>query len=224
MSWLLEDRARLARFQAGERKTMEAVYLHYAPRLSALVYRGLPTQSGRVRVTSPFEVGGVVQETFARAFQDKARQAFDGSSPYLGYLSAIARNHLLNEKRVREELTTDQDLEAALATGGGTGVMLGDAPRQPDEAAEENELNRLVDDFLAGCTQPERDVFNARVVERRTQDDAAASVGLTRIQVRRIEAHLRRGLLDRFQRSGYLERAQPRVSSLLGREPQGAEP
>jgi|APLak6261682754_1056148.scaffolds.fasta_scaffold13717_2 RNA polymerase sigma-70 factor (ECF subfamily) len=215
MSWLSEDRARLTGFHEGQRKVMEAVYLHYAPRLSALVTRGLAIQGGRVRVTSPFDVGAVVQETFTRAFQEKARRAYDGTSPYLAYLSSIARNYLLNERRVREELAEDPSVELTLGRGDDAGALLSTAPRSPDELAEEQELSRIVKDFLDGRTQPERDVFQARMVERRTQEDAAQVVGLTRIQVRRIEAHLRRALLERFQSSGYLERAQPKVSSLL---------
>lgn len=224
MSLLSSDRALLTRFQAGQRKAMEIVYLHYAPRLSAMVMRGLATAGGRVRVGSPFEVGGVVQETFARAFQDKARQAYDGTAPYLSYLSSIARNYLLNERRVREEPASDAALEAA-TSGGEGGAVLASAPRAPDELAEEKELSGLVSTFLETRTAQERAVFQARLVEQQTQDGAAASVGLTRIQVRRIEAHLREALMERFKQSGYLERAKPRVSSLLSaRAQQGAEP
>jgi RNA polymerase sigma factor (sigma-70 family) len=225
MSRLTEDRALLSSFRAGERKAMEAVYLHYAPQLSALVFRGLATQAGRVRVTTPFEVGSVVQETFARSFQEKARIAYDGLSPYLGYLAAIARNFLLNERRVREESVPAEALEAAMMAGVGTGMALASAPRRPDELAEERELTRLVEGFLARRTQPERDVFTARFVDRRTQDDSASAVGLSRIQVRRIEAHLREDLLTLFKQSGYLERTVAKPSSLLGvRETQGADP
>ena len=203
---------------------METVYLHYAPLLSALVFRGLATQNGRVRVTTPFEVGSVVQEAFARSFQEKARLAYDGLSPYLSYLAAIARNYLLNERRVREEPASDAAIEVALTAGVQTGTALSSPPRRPDEVAEEHELARLVEAFLAERTQPERDIFKARFVERRTQDEAAAAVGLTRIQVRRIEAHLREDLLARFKLSGYLERTEAKASSLLGaREAHGAD-
>lgn len=217
MSRLPEDRALLTAFRAGERKALETVYVHYAPKLSALVFRGLATQGGRVRVSSPFEAGAVVQETFARAFAEKARQSYDGTSPYLGYLSAIARNFLLNEKRVREEAAPADALETA--SGGVEGaVALSTAPQRPDELAEEAELARLVDGFLAERTQPERDVFKARFVEQKTQDESAAVVGLSRIQVRRIEAHLREDLLARFKQAGYLEKTTA-TSSLLGVRP-----
>lgn len=219
MSWLSGDRDLLARFRAGERKALEAVYRHYAPQLSAMVYRGLATGGGRVRATGPFEVGAVVQETFARAFQERARLAYDGLTPYLAYLSAIARNHLLNERRVREEPAESQVLESATAGAANGEAALSSAPRRPDEVAEENELRHLIERFLGQRTPVERNLFQARFVERLTQDDAGARVGLTRIQVRRAEAHLRRDLLAHFKARGYFQQLQAVESSLLGPGP-----
>ena len=215
MSWLPEDQALLTRFRAGDRRAMEAVYQHYAPKLSALVFRGLATGSGRVRVSTPYEVGAVVQETFARALQEKARLAYDGRAAYLSYLAAIARNHLLNERRVREEPVTTAALEVASSSGADGATVLGSAPRSPQTVAEENELAGLIARFLAGRDPRDRAVFKARFVEQRTQDDAAASVGLSRVQVRRIEAHLREDLLVWFKQNGYLQTIQLAPSSLL---------
>lgn len=225
MSWLPDDRDLLSRFRAGERKALEAVYRHYSPHLSALVFKGLPTQGGRVRATGPFEVGAVVQETFARAFGERARLAYDGLTPYLSYLSAIARNHLLNERRVREEPAEDRSLEGAAGSQANGGAALSNPPRRPDEVAEANELQNLIRGFLQGRSPRDRGIFQARFVERLTQDEAAARVGLTRIQVRRAEAHLRRDLLEVFKASGYFDQKQPVASSLLSPapgEPKGA--
>ena len=221
---LPEDTALLASFRAGDRKAMEVVYLHYAPLLSAIIFRGIATQGGRVRLTSPFELGAVVQETFARAFQESARRAYDGVLPYRAYLAAISRNYLLNELRVREEAASDATLEVALGARVDSTAALSAAPRSPDEVAEEAEITRIVEGFLAERTPVERGVFKARFVEQRTQDDSAAATGLSRIQVRRIEAHLREDLLVRLKQSGYLERATGSASSLFApRQPQGAD-
>ncbi len=203
---------------------MEAVYLHYAPLLSALIFRGLACPGGRVRLSSAYELGAVVQETFTRAFQDRARQAYDGTSSYRAYLAAIARNYLLNELRVREEVSSDAAIEVALGAGVDGAATIAAAPRGPEEQAEENEMNRLIEAFLAERTGPERDVFKARFVEQRTQDGAAAATGLTRIQVRRIEAHLRADLLARLKQSGYLERATAVSTLFAPRDPQGVGP
>ncbi len=214
MSWLQESRELLGRFRAGERKALESVYRHYAPKVSGLVSRGL---GGRA---SPFEVGALVQEVFARAFQESARQSYGGLTPYLSYLSAIARNILLNERRLREDPAGTEAIDRALSGVEG-GAALAAAPLGPQEAAEEKELAGLVERFLEERTEVERGVFRARFVERRTQEEAAAALGLSRIQVRRLEAHLRRDLLDRFKAGGYLERTTAQ-SSLLGPEvPEG---
>jgi DNA-directed RNA polymerase specialized sigma24 family protein len=95
VSLLLEDRALLTRFRAGERKALELVYQHYGPKVSGMVAQSL---TGR----SPFEAGSVVQEVFARAFSRGAREGYTGLTPYLAYLSAIATPVLLNERRLKE--------------------------------------------------------------------------------------------------------------------------
>src|SRR4051794_26188068 len=138
MSLLTEDRQLLTRFRAGERQSMETVFRHYAPQLSALVARGLSTRGGRIRPPSPFEVGAVVQEAFARAFTEKARGAYDGASDYLQYLAAIARNELLNQQRSREDLAEDSALETHLGSAANAGAVVGQGPPAADQVAEEN--------------------------------------------------------------------------------------
>ena len=59
-------------------------------------------------------------------------------------------------------------------------------------------------------------MFRARFEQYLSQEEAAASLGLTRIQVRRVEAKLRRDLFVHLRASGYLDRAQPVESSLVG--------
>lgn len=219
MSRLTEDRALLERFRAGDREALDTVYRHYGPQVSALVHAGLSTRSGRVRSRSPFEVGAVVQEVFARAFTQKARAAYDGLTPFVRYLGAIARNYLLNELRMREDAAAAQSIEAAVAGSPDGRVAVAVRPLRPDEAAEANELCRLLSDFLGARPERERLVYRARFEEQLTQEDAARSLGLTRIQVRRSEAHLRRDLLFHLQRSGYLSQAPPQTSSLVASSP-----
>ncbi len=200
---------------------MELVFRHYAPQLSALVARGLSTRSGRIRASSPFAVGAVVQEAFSRAFTEKARGAYDGASDYLLYLAAIARNELLNQRRGREDLTERDALEAQLGASPNAGAAVGAAPASPEQAAEERELHGLVSNFLAARDSRERDVYRARFEQHLTQEDAAAVLSLTRIQVRRFEAKLRRDLFAHLRASGYLDRARPVESSLVSSAPEG---
>lgn len=194
---------------------MDLVFRHYAPLLSALVSRGLSTRGGRMRPASPFEVGAIVQEAFTRAFTDKAREAYDGAADYLQYLAAIARNTMLNQQRGKEDVTESAALEAHLGAGAAT-APLGTAPVPPDVAAEERELHGLVETFLSGREQREKDVYRARFEQVLTQEEAATALGLTRIQVRRVEAKLRRDLFAHLRAAGYLDRAAPVESSLVG--------
>jgi RNA polymerase sigma-70 factor (ECF subfamily) len=222
LSLLTDDRQLLNRFRAGERQSMDIVFRHYAPQLSALVTRGLSTRGGRIRAASPFDVGAVVQEAFARAFTDKARGAYDGASDYLQYLAAIARNELLNQQRVREDTAEAGVIESQLGTSANAGMAVASAPPSPDQLAEERELHGLVEKFLAGREERERDVYRVRFEQHLTQEDAAAVLGLTRIQVRRVEAKLRRDLFVHLRASGYLDRAKPVESSLVSNAPEVA--
>ncbi len=182
---------------------METVYRVYAPPLSRLVAGGLATGTGRVRVSSPFEAGAVVQEVFARAFAERARLAYDGLSPYLSYLATIARNHVLNELRVREDPTPPEVLTTAL------GAQPSEPPQGPHEHAEAHELTRLTAQFVASRPERERLVYAARFERELTQDAAADELGLTRIQVRRAEATFRVALFAHLRASGYLDHARP---------------
>ena len=222
MSLLTDDRLLLTRFRAGERLSMEIVFRHYAPQLSALVARGLSTRGGRIRPPSPFEVGAVVQEAFARAFTEKARGSYDGASDYLQYLAAIARNELLNQQRDREDLTEAPAIESQLATAANAGAVVSQGPPSPDQVAEERELHGLITTFLSQREERERQVYQLRFEQHLTQDDAAAVLGLTRIQVRRVEARLRRDLFAHLRGSGYLDRARPVESSLVSSVPESA--
>jgi RNA polymerase sigma factor (sigma-70 family) len=201
---------------------MEIVFRHYAPQLSALVARGLSTRGGRIRPPSPFEVGAVVQEAFARAFTEKARGSYDGASDYLQYLAAIARNELLNQQRHREDVAEGEAIESQLGSAANAGAVVSQGPPSPEVVAEERELQGLVDAFLAKREERERQVYQVRFEQHLTQDDAAAVLGLTRIQVRRVEAKLRRDLFAHLRGSGYLDRARPVESSLVSSVPEGA--
>jgi RNA polymerase sigma-70 factor, ECF subfamily len=222
VSLLAQDRALLDRFRVGDRRVMEQVYRHYAPQVSALVYGGLPTQSARVRARSPYDVGSIVQEVFTRAFTEKARHSYDGVSPYLQYLIAIARNFMLNELRMREDVAEPATIESALSASRAPAAVAA-SPASPDELAEQNELDGLVSRFLLGRNERERRIFHARFEQLLTQEETASALGLTRIQVRRSEAHLRRDLFAVLRASGYLDQARLTQSSLLPAAPEAPQ-
>ncbi len=213
VSLLTTDRSLLDAFRRGDRTAMEAVYRHYAPPLSKRVASGLSGGGGRVRVSSPFEVGAVVQEVFTRAFSERARLAYDGLSPYAAYLSTIARNYLLNELRVREEPAPPEELASAVGDGG-------EKAQSPHEHAEASELLRLTQDFVRGRPEREQAIYQARFEQGLTQDAAAKALGLTRIQVRRAEANLRASLFTHLKAKGYLDHAAQKPQGLAAQAPE----
>ena len=101
---LSSDRVLLDGFRAGKPDALRAVYLHYRPRVMALLRGGFSFRSGnewmRFRgYRGDFEIEQAMHETMARAFLPQARLAYDGIRPFSDYLFAIARNYVLNELR-----------------------------------------------------------------------------------------------------------------------------
>jgi RNA polymerase sigma-70 factor (ECF subfamily) len=202
MPHLAENRALLDRFRAGDPSAIADVYRHYAPGLARFLKNGFPFEFGGAPgqfrgFRSPLELTECVQEVFARALTQEARLAYDGINPYAGYLAGIARNYLLNEFRRRRN--------AAAALSGAALDVLPEGVAQPDIDLEETEAARLVSEFTAGLGGGARSVYQARFLEEKTQDAAALALGLTRIQLRRIERRIRIGLFDHLKARGYLE-------------------
>src|SRR6185503_21290511 len=93
----------LARFRADDRAAKWEVYCAYVHIIDALLKRGFVTKRGK-RVTglrSRSDREEVLQEVFLRAFEDKARLAYDGKSDYANYLRNIARNIVADRHRAR---------------------------------------------------------------------------------------------------------------------------
>jgi RNA polymerase sigma-70 factor (ECF subfamily) len=196
------DRALLDAFREGRRDAMEQVYRRYVLDVASFLRNGFmyltdgqPTRFAGM--SSSFELEGVVQEVFARAFAPAARRTYDGVRPYGGFLIGIARNVMLDQLRRRarrgEVLTAPALLdEVGAAT--------------PAEEPEEERAGRvLVQAFLdQACEDRDRRLYDLRYRRELSQVDAAREAGLTRIQVRRWETRFRERLLRFLKRAGYL--------------------
>lgn len=174
--------------------------MHYAPGLARILRAGFADGSGRFSGGGmPLELADAMQETFARVFSDQSRRAYDGLSPFGAWLTGVAHNLAVDHFRKRR--TSEAVLQSLASPGGMAEASTGPAP---DVAAEENEAARLLATFHASLEAGERLLFEARYEARLTQEETAASLGLTRIQVRRAELKLRLRLLDHFKRNGFL--------------------
>ena len=190
------------------------MYREYAPGIAAFLARGFTFKSkGRLLqfrgYHSPFDQDNALQETFVRAFSERARLAYDGLSPFKSYLTTIARNYVLSELRQREialsqlvhptqsDMGQEEQLEQLERDHSGGPVD-----------AEAGLLQREVDDlyrrFVEKLREPEHGYFVARFEKRMTQAEAGKHNGLSHMQARTIEKRLRRGFLAYMQESGYL--------------------
>jgi len=127
----------------------------------------------------------IVQETFARAFSDKARTAYNGIDPYRPYLMRIAKNLLIDRFRASSKQELELPDDATLDTG-----ELGDEP--PDLDWDRRRAATL--EYLATLDPEERELVRVRFEEEKSQDETAAQLGCSRRRVRTLEANVQAGL------------------------------
>jgi RNA polymerase sigma factor (sigma-70 family) len=185
---LFRDRPELLpAFRRGERAALEAVYFAYAGRIESLIRGGWRGADG-VRhpiATTADDVADLLQEVFARVFAERARLGFDGLRAFAPYLDTIARNLMVDwvRRRGRETPLDIAQLE-----------LVADEELAPDWA--DPSTMKLVEAYLAGLPDALRDVHRECYIRGRSQRDAAAALGMSRQQVRTLEARLRDGLRD----------------------------
>jgi RNA polymerase sigma factor (sigma-70 family) len=191
-------------FKAGERAALTEVYRRHAEEVALLLRHGFAFEaSGRrhrfVGFGSGFELQDVLHETFRRAFEPRARAAYDGIRPYGAYVCTIARNLVLRSYRAREVLFPLADGEQPSAAP--SVAAIDDGP-SPERSVHDAEVRELVAGFLATLAPDERRLIELRFIEGLSQRDAAAALGLGRQRVRSREQRLRAKLLAYLRERG----------------------
>lgn len=186
---LFRDRPELlSRFRRGDREALVAVYWAYVDRIERLIRGGWRAPSGeRVEPPGRDDIADLVQETFVRAFAERARLGFDGVREYGPYLVTIARNLLVDWARRRgRELPVDS-LDSWIAQS---------TEREPEVDApwSDPDTVKRVEQYLAALPRELADVHRERYVRAQSQRDAAAALGISRQQLRTRENRLRDGL------------------------------
>jgi RNA polymerase sigma factor (sigma-70 family) len=216
---LLEKRELLDGFRRGDKKALLSVYRHYVGDVTRFLMRGFSFNSaGKICSFRGFhggyEIEAAIQEVFRRAFEERARLAYDGINPYRPYLLRIARNLVINDLKAKEPILfrfragQPVVLEPAEEE---TVESLPAQARSPEEEAEIREVAKLVTAFKARLSPRERGVFEHRFEKGLSAEKAGEELELTRSQVRTTETKLRRDFLAHMQSSGYLThyRADP---------------
>jgi RNA polymerase sigma-70 factor (ECF subfamily) len=195
MTFFRERPELLAGFRRGEKETLERVYWAYVDRLEQLVRRGffLSHKSITIQGANPDEIADLVQEAFARAFEERARLGYDGMRDYGPYLSTIARNLLVDRaRRQGKELPLDSlpaDLEPLVEAA------------DPGPAWADPAIVVVVEAYLADLASDLRAVHEQRYVLGHSQEAAAAQLGISRQQLRTCEGRLRKGLARALRRA-----------------------
>jgi len=189
------------RFRAGDTAVLTEVYLAYIGPLQNVLRQGFAVQADArsfhiAGIADPMEVEAACQEVFMRAFKSSARQAYDPARSYANYLFRIARNWRIDAFRKRRP---EVSFDAAPVLG----AEVEDEAPLVEARMIDAEVEALVADYLAGLPARDRDYFQGRLFGGRTQTEAAAALGLTRIQGRRIEARVKTGLLTWLRAHGH---------------------
>lgn len=209
MPRLTQDRPLLDAFRRGEKKALEEVYRHYAPTLSRQILAGLQIEASGQRLRAEpngwCDAEAILQETFTRAFSQKARESYDGLRPYSGFLLGVARNVLLDEYRKHRRTSArfvpleEEHLRA--------NDLRSEPPPSPEQQVAHQQERALVLEFLQTCTPEELEIYRARYDEGLSQEAAAAKCQTTRMKLRVIEQHLLKKLLSFAKKRGLLGRS-----------------
>lgn len=200
------NRDLLERFRRGEHAALTEVYNHYAADVLLLARRGFTTRRrGPGYVWGEDEDGAhdLVQETFAKAFSDKARTSFDGLRPYRPFLLRIAKNLMIDRLRARplecaREYRCDvTDIDTRAASNEQFVI---------DEDLVEDlyrkKLLAVTSEFLASLDPESRAVVSLRLDRQLSQDDAAYILGCSRRRVRTLEGRVQNQLRRRMRALG----------------------
>lgn len=220
MDLLVENRAFLDRFRAGDPGALRAVYEAHVYDLAGFLRRGFvfnaAGRSLRFRgYDSTFDLEDCLQEVFRRAFGERARISYDGLRPYRNYLWTIARNVVINDyqarvkKLSRYEDVTESDHVADDEWGPGDDplVTTPNSHSNPEKAALSDELRSLVDRFVDELPAREHRVFELRYRRGASHLEIERELGLSPSKIKTTEGRIRKRLLRFLHQHGYCEHA-----------------
>jgi len=202
----------LQRFRDGDPDALAEIFRAHAEGLTR-VLRALVFRKEFPRLRWQVDIENTVLETFARAFEPRARAVYDGVRPYSHFLTGIARNVLYEQARGREFASGLSPDELHRHPGGAEpGLEASSA-----ELYEDRELVILLEQFEGGLDADERSLFALRFDQSVPQESAAVQLGLSRIQLRRRELAIKKKLVEFLRVHGYLGEVELRQWTFVRR-------
>lgn len=203
------NRALLDRFRRGDRGALATVYHRYVDEVATLARRGFTIESsGHVYVRGADRDGEreLVQETFAKAFAEKARAAYDGLQPYRPYLLRITKNLMIDRFRADQRTVRSIELDA-MGVGDIEAILATNADFPQQEETPDLHWKTLLaaaNQFVATLDAESRRLVMLRFEEELSQDDVATRMGCTRRRVRTVEDRVQQSLRKWLQQRGLL--------------------
>jgi len=182
------DGALLESFRRGDRTALERVYSLYARDVEERV-RTVLIRLGRLTAA---DLADLVQESFLRAFSDRARAQYDGQRDYGPFVIAIARNVVVDwSRRAGREVPLPDIFELLFE-------QAGDAVDPPpfDPALLAN-----TEAYVAALPPDLQAVHQARFVLGMPQRQAAEAIGVSRQSLRTLEKKLLREFRRHLRRT-----------------------
>ncbi len=184
----------LRAFRRGERKVLVDIYAQFGE----VVYRYL-----RDRLRSAADARDLMQEVFITAFKEETRLRFSGTSSIQSFLLGIARNLLMHHFRADRVREAGADRITRSLDSNDQEVP------SVDHALENKEVSKLLDVFMSGLAEREREFFRHHMMERPPRRITAENFAMTEDQVRYLEKKLREKALGYLKKIGYLDAAGP---------------
>jgi len=200
-------------FRRGDRDALQTVAKSYIQDVARTIRTGVVVvvDGQRVRLGQnlpEFEVEGLVQETFLRAFQPDARDRYDGVRPFGAWLATIARNLLIDRGRKesvrRKQTFATDDVEWAPSD-----------EESAQDTVEARELHRLLQEFRSSLDEDGQTLFRIRYEEGISIRDAARRLNASEVSIRRRDGRMRHALFLFLKQNGYLEHATVHIGQSL---------
>jgi len=190
--------------RAGERAAVDSLATRYYPRVQAMVHRELSRdlRLSRSWMGARFSTGDVVQDVFRLLLRDLSKFEGRSEAAFVGYLSMVIRNRLVDALRFHQAARRDGRRTAALPEEPGSNS----GPVGPGTQLAANEQIELYQEALAEFDEKEQLLLRARLECETTFQELALQLGYS----------------SKWAASRAFYAAQARLLILLGEGPEEA--